>query len=207
MHTGRSLREDTSHNQERTTEIEFDTEPLTAWVYRLSVAPMFQRLALQIERFSKRRPLTFDRGFVLVHAFLALTADLVRIAADAIADNSGSAALAIETDGLRTGTADSVTTNIAGGAALAVAIGCVLATAEAVRARSGATLAAAVYVARRAANAINADLRGAAAGCAARSLTGFAGGHGSGESSGPQAQRRHHRAADRATQHSQHFPA
>ena len=153
--------------------------------------------------------LTFNRGFVLIDAPLAVTAHFVRIAAHAVADNPRTAAFAVVTNCGRAATALPVTANNSVGATHTAAVGIVLATAHAIRAGSTTALPVAVDMAGRAAEAIDADLFGVAA---VRSANGFMGRalcrffrRLSAKSSSPQAKRRQYCATDGATDHAQHF--
>jgi hypothetical protein len=102
--------------------------------------------------------LTLDRGFVLIHAPLAVTADFVRIAAHAVADYPRATAFAIETNGICAAAALPITANNSVGATYSAAVGIVFATSHAVRAAPAAALPVAVDIAGRAADAVDTDL-------------------------------------------------
>jgi hypothetical protein len=108
---------------------------------------------------------------VLVYA-LSFAADFVLIAANAVADNARTATFAVETNGSCAAAAVSVTANYPVGAAFSATISQILATAHAVGAAASAAFPIAIDMTRRAADAIDANLIGAAAVRAADSLLG-----------------------------------
>jgi hypothetical protein len=153
--------------------------------------------------------LALDRGFVFIHAPLAVAADFVRIAAHAVADDSRAAAFAVVTNCCRAATALSGTANNSLGAAHAVAVGQVLAAAYSVVAGSSTAFSVAVDIPGRTADAIGADFRGVAAVGSANRVIGAAMGHWrrrlSAKSRGLQAKRRQYRASNGAADHAQHL--
>ena len=156
-----------------------------------------------------------------IHTPFAVTANLVRLAAHAVANDAGKATFAVEADAGRATTAFAVTASNSIGATHTAAVTRFLATAHAIRARSVAALPLAVILARRAtetttavygasgtAHAVVADLIRVAARIAAmrfaaaafsRTLSSQA------KSRGPQTKRRQHRAANCATDHAEQF--
>jgi hypothetical protein len=68
-------------------------------------------------------PLTLNRGFVLIHAPLAVAADFVRITAHPVTNDARTAAFAVVTDRIRAATALPVTANNPFGATHSAAVG------------------------------------------------------------------------------------
>jgi hypothetical protein len=156
-----------------------------------------------------RHQLTLDRGFVLIHASLAVTADFIRVAANAGADNPGTAAFAVVTSGSCAAATLPVAADNSVGATHSAAVGIVFATANAVRAGPAAAFPVAVDIAGRTADAVDADFSGVAAVGSANSMIGAAMGHCrrrlSSKSRAPESERRQDRASNGTPDHAQHL--
>lgn len=156
-----------------------------------------------------------------IHAPFAVTANFVRLAAHAVADDARKATFAMEADTGRATTAFTLTANNSIGATHTAAIRRVFGTAHTIRARSGAALPMAVILAGRTTetttamsgasgttHSIVADLIRVAALIAARRFSAAAlsrtlSFHA--KSRGPQTKRRQHSVANGATNHAEHF--
>jgi hypothetical protein len=157
--------------------------------------------------------LALNWGLVLIHAPLAVTADFIRVATHAVADDSRATAFAVVTDGIDASTALSVAADNPRGAAYAIAVGQVLAAAYPIVAGPSAAFAVAVDIAWRTADAVDADFRGVAAVAGStKSMIGAALGRWvcgcrrlSAKSRGAQAKRGQYRASNGAADQAQHL--